>query len=246
MLRPSLLSGLLRSAERNFNRGQTSVALFEIGRAFHPGGNEEPTHVAILLAGENSVPSWNQRPRPFDFFDLKAFVQQAIGSPIQLRRTEPNRLAALICQAIGADGSVVGTVGQLRPSRARDFGSRYPVLVAELDLSASQSSQPFRLRPLDRFPSVTRDIAFLADQNLKFSKVLETLHSGNEPLLADIQIFDLFVDPTGEKIPKDRKSMACSLTYRATDRTLTQDEVNAVHQRLKRLLVERLGVTLRE
>jgi phenylalanyl-tRNA synthetase beta chain len=246
VLRPSLLSGLLRSAERNFNRGQTSVALFEIGRVFHPGGNEEPTHVAILLAGENSVPSWNQRPRPFDFFDLKAFVQQAIGSPIQLRRTEPNRLAALICQAIGADGSVVGTVGQLRPSRARDFGSRYPILVAELDLSATQSFQPFRLRPLDRFPSVTRDIAFLADRNLKFAKVLETLHSGNEPLLADIQIFDLFVDPTGEKIPKDRKSMACSLTYRATDRTLTQDEVNAVHQKLKRLLVERLGVTLRE
>jgi phenylalanyl-tRNA synthetase beta chain len=89
-------------------------------------------------------------------------------------------------------------------------------------------------------------VAFLADRNLKFAKVLETLNSGNEPLLADIQIFDLFVDPSGQKIPKDRKSMACSLTYRATDRTLTQDEVNAVHQRLKGLLVVRLGVTLRE
>ncbi len=119
-------------------------------------------------------------------------------------------------------------------------------MVAELALSADQTTQPFQLRPLDRFPSVTRDVAFLADRNLKFAKVLETLYSGNEPLLADIQIFDLFVDPSGEKIPKDRKSMACSLTYRATDRTLTQDEVNAVHQRLKGLLVERLGVTLRE
>jgi phenylalanyl-tRNA synthetase beta chain len=246
ILRPSLLSGLLRSAERNFNRGQTSVALFEIGRVFHPDGNEEPTRVAILLAGENSAQSWNQHARPFDLFDLKAFVQQAVGGPIQLRRTEPNRLAALICEVIGADGQVVGNLGQLRPTRARDFGSRYPVLVAELELNARRSSQPFQLRPLDRFPSVTRDVAFLAGRNLKFSKVLETLNSGNEPLLVDIQIFDLFIDPTGERIPKDRKSMACSLTYRATDRTLTQDEVNAVHQRLKGLLVERLGVTLRE
>jgi phenylalanyl-tRNA synthetase beta chain len=246
VLRPSLLSGLLRSAERNFHRGQSSVALFEIGRVFRPGGNEEPTHLAILLAGDNGAHSWNQLPRPFDLFDLKAFVQQAIGHPLQLRRTEPNRLAALICDVIVADGSVVGTLGQLRPSRARDFGSRHPVWVAELDLSASQSSHPFRLRPLDRFPSVTRDIAFLADRNLKFAKVLETLHSRDEPLLADIQIFDVFVDPTGQRIPKDRKSMACSLTYRATDRTLTQDEVNTVHQRLKGLLVERLGVTLRE
>jgi phenylalanyl-tRNA synthetase beta chain len=246
ILRPSLLSGLLRSAERNFNRGQTSVALFEIGRVFHPNGNEEPTHIAILLAGENSTRSWNQQPRPFDLFDLKAFVQQAIGRPIQLRRTEPNQLAALICEVVDTGGSTLGSLGQLRPSKARDFGSRYPVLVAELALSANQTAQPFQLRPLDRFPSVTRDVAFLADRNLKFAKVLETLNSGNEPLLADIQIFDLFVDPSGQKIPKDRKSMACSLTYRATDRTLTQDEVNAVHQRLKGLLVERLGVTLRE
>jgi phenylalanyl-tRNA synthetase beta chain len=246
ILRPSLLSGLLRSAERNFNRGQTSVALFEIGRVFHPDGNEEPTHLAIVLAGENSAPSWNQHPRPFDLFDLKAFVQQAIGGPIELRRIEPNRLAALVCEVIGRDGSVLGKLGQLRPTRAREFGSRYPVLVAELELSANRSSQPFQLRALDRFPSVTRDVAFLADRDLKFARVLETLNSGNEPLLADIQIFDLFVDPSGQKIPKDRKSIACSLTYRATDRTLTQDEVNAVHQRLKGLLVERLGVTLRE
>jgi phenylalanyl-tRNA synthetase beta chain len=246
ILRPSLLPGLLRSAERNFNHGQTSVALFEIGRVFRPSLNEEPTHIAILLAGENSPRSWNQHPRPFDLFDLKALVQQAIDRPIQLRRTEPNQLVALNCEIIGAEGPVWGNLGQLRPTRARDFGSRHPVFVAELELSAHQSSQPFQLRPLERFPSVTRDVAFLADRDLKFARVLETLNSGNEPLLADIQIFDLFVDPSGEKIPKDRKSIACSLTYRAADRTLTQDEVNAAHQRLKGLLVERLGVRLRE
>ena len=246
ILRPALLSGLLRSAERNFNRGQTSVALFEIGRVFCPGTDEEPTHVAILLAGENALPSWNQHPRPFDLFDLKAFVQQVVGGPIQLRRIEPNRLAALICEVIGENGSVLGKLGQLRPARAREFGTRYPVLVAELDWSGDRDPKPFQLRPLDRFPSVTRDIAFLGPRELKFARVLETLKAGNEPLLADIQIFDLFVDPSGQKIPIDRKSIACSLTYRASERTLTQDEVNAAHQRLKGLLVVRLGVTLRE
>jgi phenylalanyl-tRNA synthetase beta chain len=246
ILRPVLLSGLLRSAERNFNRGQTSVALFEIGRVFRPGTDEEPTHVAILLAGENAIPSWNQHPRPFDLFDLKAFVQQVVGGTIQLRRIEPNRLAALICEVITENGSVLGRLGQLRPARAREFGTRYPVLVAELGWSGNRDPQSFRLRPLDRFPSVTRDIAFLAPRELKFAQVLETLSAGNQPLLADIQIFDLFIDPSGQKIPTDRKSIACSLTYRASDRTLTQDEVNAAHQRLKGLLVERLGVTLRE
>jgi phenylalanyl-tRNA synthetase beta chain len=247
ILRPSLLSGLLRSAERNFNRGQNSVALFEIGHVFHPGRQEEePTHVAIVLAGDNAAPSWNQRPRPFDLFDLKAFAREVIGCPIQLRRVEPNRLAALICEVIGPDGSALGRLGQLRPARARDFGSRSPVFVAELKLATEERFQPFQLRPLDRFPAVTRDVAFLAERELKFARVLGTLRSAAEPLLADIQLFDLFVDPSGEKIPKDRKSLACSLTYRATDRTLTQDEVNTAHQRLKLLLVERLRVTLRE
>jgi phenylalanyl-tRNA synthetase beta subunit len=62
----------------------------------------------------------------------------------------------------------------------------------------------------------------------------------------DVRLFDLFVDPAGEKIPVDEKSMACSLTYRSRDRTLTQTEVNTAHQRLKSLLVEKLGVKLRE
>jgi phenylalanyl-tRNA synthetase beta chain len=246
ILRPSLLSGLLRSVERNFNRGQNSVALFEIGHVFRPGSEEEPTRLAIVLAGDNAAPSWNQRPRPFDLFDLKAFAQEVIGHPIQLRRIEPNRLAALICEVVGPDGSRSGRVGQLRPAKARDFGSRFPVFVAELKLATKERFKPFQLRALDRFPAITRDVAFLAERGLNFARVLETLQSTEEPLLADIQIFDLFVDPSGEKIPKDRKSLACSLTYRATDRTLTQEEVNASHQRLKSLLVERLGVTLRE
>jgi len=62
----------------------------------------------------------------------------------------------------------------------------------------------------------------------------------------DIRLFDLFVDPTGEKVPLLKKSIACSLTYRASDRTLTLEEANAAHSRLKSQLVERLGVTLRE
>ena len=125
-------------------------------------------------------------------------------------------------------------------------GSRYPVFVAEFGLTKDRESNPFQLRALDRFPAITRDVAFLARRALKFATVLETLNSGNEPLLADIQIFDLFIDPSGQKIPADKKSLACSLTYRSSDRTLTQDEVNEVHQRLKKRLVDELGVTLRE
>ena len=72
------------------------------------------------------------------------------------------------------------------------------------------------------------------------------LASAREPLLSDVELFDVFTDPRGEKIPADKKSMAYSLTYRAPDRTLTADEVNAAHARLKERVKGELGVVLRE
>jgi phenylalanyl-tRNA synthetase beta chain len=140
----------------------------------------------------------------------------------------------------------VGKIGQLRPGIAEEIGARDPVLVAELTLRPGETSRRFLYKPLDRFPAVTRDVAFLADRELKYREVIEAFSSASEPLLVDIRLFDLFVDPTGEKVPLLKKSIACSLTYRASDRTLTLEEANAAHSRLKSQLVERLGVTLRE
>jgi phenylalanyl-tRNA synthetase beta chain len=86
----------------------------------------------------------------------------------------------------------------------------------------------------------------VAPRSMRWGEVVATLNPARESLLVDVQVFDLFIDPTGQKIPADKKSLACSLTYRASDRTLTQDEVNEVHQRLKKRLVDELDVNLRE
>jgi phenylalanyl-tRNA synthetase beta chain len=246
VLRPSLVSGLVRAAARNFNRGVDPVSLFEIGRTFGPSENQESTSLGILLSGERVPKTWNRSAMVFDLFDLKGLLQVITDKEIRFERIEPTAFAALVSRIVSADGTLLGHAGQVRPSLAREFGARGPILIAELELRPSTERKSFEFRPLDRFPAVTRDIAFLVPRDLKFSSVLDTLHSGREPLLADVRLFDLFVDPTGEKIPVDEKSMACSLTYRSSDRTLTQAEVNAAHQRLKSLLVEKLGVKLRE
>jgi len=106
---------------------------------------------------------------------------------------------------------------------AKELGARDPVLVAELTLTPGANTKRFRYRALDRFPAVIRDVAFLADRELKYQRVLEAFASANEPLLVDVRLFDPFLDPSGEKVPMRKKSIACSLTYRATDRTLTQE-----------------------
>src|SRR5262249_37600778 len=154
--------------------------------------------------------------------------------------------AVLRCRARATGEKPLAFLGQLRPGLARELGARGSVYVAEVDLEPAVEPARFVFRALDRYPGVNRDIAFVADRRLKFGAVVDALEAAAEPLLTDIRVFDVFVDPTGERIAADKKSIACSLTYRAPDRTLIQEEVNEVHQRLKSALVERLNVSLRE
>jgi phenylalanyl-tRNA synthetase beta chain len=246
ILRPSLVPGLVRAAERNFNRGSSNVAIFEIGRVFKAAAQEESVSLSVLVSGERQSKSWNQAASTFDLFDLKGILQTALSTDLKFVREQPTSFAPLLCRMIDVDGRPVGKIAQLRPGLAKEIGARDPVLVAELTLKPGQALKRFSYKTLDRFPAVTRDVAFFADRELKYQAVLDAFASANEPLLIDIRLFDLFSDPTGEKVPVNKKSIACSLTYRASDRTLTQEEANAAHGRLKSQLVTRLGVTLRE
>ena len=246
ILRPSLVPGLVRAAERNFNRGASSVVIFEIGRVFKVGTQEESISLSILVSGERQSKSWNQEADLFDFFDLKGILKTALSRDLIFVREQPTVFAPFLCGIIDGEGQPVGKIGQLRPGLAKEIGARDPVLVAEMTLKPGETLKRFSYKALDRFPAVTRDVALLSNRELKYQAVLDAFASANEPLLVDVRLFDLFVDPSGQKVPLNKKSIACSLTYRASDRTLTQEEANAAHGRLKSQLVERLGVTLRE
>jgi phenylalanyl-tRNA synthetase beta chain len=246
MLRPTLLSGLVRAAERNFNRGATRVALFEIGRVFRAGEKEEFVKLGLIVSGERQSKNWNESTATFDLFDLKGILQTSLQIEFVLARAEPTRFAPLVCDLIDGQGRLLGKIGQIRPSLGKELGARNPVFLGEIELPVNESEQRFIYKPLDRYPAVSRDIAFIAERELKYQRVVETLRAANEPLLREISLFDLFIDPTGEKVPLNKKSMALSLTYRASDRTLMQEEVNEAHRRLKLQLVQRLGVVLRE
>jgi phenylalanyl-tRNA synthetase beta chain len=241
-----LVPGLVRAAERNFNRGSSSVAIFEIGRVFKIAAQEESVCLSVLVSGERQSKSWNQEAAMFDLFDLKGILKTVLSKELIFVREEPTSFAPLLCGMIDREGLQMGKIGQLRPGLAKEIGARDPVFVAELTLKPGENLKRFVYKALDRFPAVTRDVAFLADKELKYQSVLDTFASANEALLVDVRLFDLFVDPDGQKVPLNKKSTACSLTYRASDRTLTQEEANAAHSRLKSRLVERLGVTLRE
>jgi phenylalanyl-tRNA synthetase beta chain len=239
-LRPSLISGLIGVLERNIRAGAESVSIFEIGRAFIPPSGKEERHLGILLWGNvGSTPNWrSQTKRSLDLFDLKGALECIVPN-LSFR---PGKFADLaLAVEVWSGDQLIGFGGQLSASRSSAPGS---VLVAELhaDLLLVRGESAKKFRELDRFPSVTRDIAMIVLDEISHEKILRTIEEPREPLLEWVDLFDLFT----EQIGAARKSLAYRLTYRDRGRTLTNEEVNEVHARIRERLKRELGVTLRE
>jgi phenylalanyl-tRNA synthetase beta chain len=240
-LRPSLISGLLEVLERNIRAGAQTVAIFEIGRAFIPPSGKEERHLAILLWGNAmSAPNWrSQAKRSLDLFDLKG----ALGSVVPNLSFRPGKFPdlALAVEVLSGD-QLIGFAGQLSASKSSAPGS---VLVAELhaDLLFGKGEPAKKFRELDRYPAVTRDIAMIVADDISHDKILRTIEGPPDPLLESVELFDLF---SGGEIGAGRKSLAYRLTYRDRSRTLTSEEVNAAHAKIRERLRRDLRAELRE
>jgi phenylalanyl-tRNA synthetase beta chain len=248
VLRPNLLHGLFTAITTNLRAGASSVRLFEIGRVFSQRRPEEFSHAAVVLTGTLSDRSWRSpEGRANDLYDLKGLLSTALGGNLTFKADANSALALSLI--IESNGKPIGFAGQLWPADARALDATTPVVFAEIDLTAVEKSGAAdtarKYREIPRFPAVTRDIALLAPLSLEHVKISGSLTEAKEPLLAGVELFDVFTDPSGAKIPADKKSLAYSLTYRSTERTLTTEEVNGAHAKLKERL-KTLGVTLRE
>jgi phenylalanyl-tRNA synthetase beta chain len=243
-LRPNLISGLLDVLERNIRAGAESVSIFEIGRAFTPPSGKEERHLGILLSGNvESAPNWrSQARRSLDLFDLKGALQCVIPNLSFRPEQFPDfALAVDICSS----DERIGFGGQLVASKSSASG---PVLVAEVDADRflGRVASAKRFRELDRYPSITRDIAMIVPEKLSHLEILRAIQEPAEPLLESVQLFDLFEIGEGVTATASGKSLAYRLTYRAKNRTLTNEEVTTVHAKIRERLKRELGATLRE
>jgi phenylalanyl-tRNA synthetase beta chain len=243
-LRPSLIGGLLGVLERNINAGAESVAIFEIGRAFIPPSGKEERHLAILLwSNVTSAANWrSQTKRNLDLFDLKGALAGVVPN-LSFRASKFPDLALPV--DIYSDDRMIGFGGQLSSAKSSAPGR---VLVAELhaDLLLAKGESVKKFRELDRYPSIARDIAMIVPEKLTHSEILRVIEEPAEPLLERVQLFDVFETRDGITFGPAAKSLAYTLTYRAKNRTLTNEEVNEVHARIRGKLKRELGVTLRE
>ncbi|MBS1788647.1 MAG: phenylalanine--tRNA ligase subunit beta [Acidobacteria bacterium] len=238
-MRTTLLGGLLKALEHNFNYGSRNVRLFEIGKCFLDEGGERPTEIerlALICTGARNENDWQAASTRMDFFDVKGAVESVLESlglsPLQFSLVEtvphlhPGRTALL---SLG--DQTVGQVGQLHPRIAAEYKFKQPVFVAELNLNTLLNADRMEVRyqPLPKFPTAVRDLALLIDTSVSLAAIEQAVNDLAIPELVGFKLFDLYA---GQELPAGKHSIALSLRYRAMDRTLTDEEVTAMHERI--------------
>jgi phenylalanyl-tRNA synthetase beta chain len=244
-LRTTLLGSLLDAAVRNRAHGASTVRLFEAGAVYLPSDAgqlpREPYHLAALLAGPVREPSWREaEPPQADFFAVKAVVAGLFNdlgisweaTPSAQPFLHPGRAAAII-----VGGRDVGWLGELHPAVADETAA------FELDLDAIGEPGVAIYEDVTSFPAVREDLAVVVDDRTAAAEVVAIVREAGGPLLADAQVFDVYRDP--RRIGDGKVSLALRLTYRAPDRTLTDEEVAARRQEITAALASRLGGVIR-
>ncbi|HEY5779372.1 MAG TPA: phenylalanine--tRNA ligase subunit beta [Terrimicrobiaceae bacterium] len=246
-LRTSLLPGLLAALERNIRYGAKSAGLYEIGRTFQARESEEHGTLALVIHGEAAPRTWREtRVRDLDWHDAKGIVEALTRIPLICERRDARPPMALFGELI-AEGEYIGILGQLEPAAGRDMGTTKPVLVGEISLDALRTlRRPSVFQDIPKFPPIVRDIAVVCPVGLPYGDIEREIWQTNIEFLTKVEPLSVYADPSGERLPIDRKSVAISLTFRAPERTLSNEEVNAARDRLKQQLKAKLAVDFRE
>ena len=252
-MRTSLIPGLLKNAILNLNHQEQDLRLFEIGKVYIPIENKELPNeirkIAATATGTRMPEFWGKKE--FDFFDFKSILEKGFESLMiwddvvfqdaqEIEFLHPGKSARLVI-----DDENIGYVGELHPnlSEKLDLSKGLYILEIDLDKIASLSKEKKKtFKPLPKFPSVRRDIALIIDESIPVGGILEEIGKSGSSLIENAAIFDVY---TGDHVEEGKKSVAVSLQLRATDKTLTEEEINKVQEKTLKKLGLALGAELR-
>ncbi|MCB5174039.1 phenylalanine--tRNA ligase subunit beta [Microvirga lenta] len=258
-MRPSLLPGLMKAAQRNADRGFGDVALFEVGQTF---SSDEPEGQNVKAAAvrrgtaraEGVGRHWNGGGQTVDAFDAKADVmallatlgipagglQVVAGGPAWFH---PGRSATL---QFGPK-NVVGAFGEIHPKVLKALDLKGPLVGFELNLDAlpPPKAKPTKMKPklaLSDFQPVTRDFAFVVGRQVQAGDIVKAAQGAERQLIVGVDVFDIY---EGTGIDPDKKSVAIAVTLQPTEKTLTDTEIEAVSAKIVGEVSKKTGAVLR-
>ncbi len=243
-LRGSLvMPGLVGTLRTNLRLGRRDVAIFELGRVFAPGdpAPREERRLALLLSGMTHPQHWSVRPRPFDLFDLKGYLEllfERLGEPLPAFDSggaAPPFLHPGRAMGLSRGGLPIGYAGALHPEVRGRFELRDEAVVLEIGLDALLEEVPrlARFTALDRFPPVQRDLSILCDETTPAAEIDARVRAAAGERLRSVSLLDRY---TGNQVAAGKVSLTVSLRFQDPERTLTSEEVQAAVEQVVREL----------
>ena len=237
-LRPTLLNSLLNSALNNAKRGAKQIKLFEYGEVFDTSGKQS-SKLGFVSCGLSNLPSLKNGAKgaELSLFELANDIQKILGK-ISLKASENLEFLSPYEQAkIIQNGKVIGFLGRVKPSIKKDLPRCY---AAQIDFDALKCEH-ILAEPYSSFPATSRDLSVLVSSELKYEQIKECIEALKVENLQSFYPTDLYSD----KSLGDKKSLTISFSFQSNEKTLTDDEINALMQRILDALKESLGVELR-
>lgn len=246
-LRYSMIPSMMKIYEYNKARGNKDISIFEIGKGFFKKGKEygENKKIVALMTGEYYLGLGNKAN--VDFYIMKGVVEELLEYlgyanrySLLLPKNIPNEFHPGQTAEINVNGDSVGIVGKIHPSICKE---NVYVMEINLDKLLSKRVGKMKYKEISKFPNVKKDVAFVMDKN-KTSKEIETvIKKAGGSLLTNIEVFDVY---TGENVGENEKSIAYSLTFNDSKKTLTDEEINGIFEKIITTVENKCGVTLRK
>jgi phenylalanyl-tRNA synthetase beta chain len=257
-MRPSLLPGLIVAAQANADRGVGDVALFEVGQVFKGDRPEDQftaaSGVRRAMASARGLGRHWSGSATVDVFDVKAdalAVLAAAGAPMQALQIVPGGAPWLHPGRSGAiqmgPQNVLGTFGEMHPRALEALHADGPLMAFEVILERipQAKQKPTRARPpleLSAFQPVSRDFAFIVDRAVKAGDIVRAAQAVDKKLITDVNVFDVY---QGKGIDEAKQSIAIAVTMQPREKTMTDEEINAVAAKIVAEVAKKTGGTLR-
>ena len=249
IIRTSILPSLLNSVAYNMNRSIKDVALFEISNVYRENIVEE--RLAIAISGNLQATRWLKYEVPADFYTIKGIVESILEhlgyasgrvtfkeNTIDTDHFHPYQSA---CVYIGKE--LLGIIGKIHPNMAKDYDTS-EVVMAELkiDVLLKNKASKIKFAEISKYPAVTRDYAFVVEDSVKVDDIIKTINKCGKSIIENIEVFDVY---TGEHVEANHKSIALTVTFQAKDKTLTEEEINTVNDKILENLKKNVNAELR-
>lgn len=250
-MRTSLIPGLLKTAALNLSKGQKPLKLFEVGSVYFANSNENRTEKGVLSAivlGPYELTPWKPRGKEYDFYDLKGTLE-TLAEHLHLKlETSPGGKPFLMpgkSVRVHVNDIELGYLAQVDPEQKLVHEMGQNIYALELDLGALEKaiSSSLQFQQIAKFPETYRDISILVDRQVTSQQVADLILKTGSPLIQKVELYDHF---EGKKIQADKKSLTFALSFQSAERTLSDEEVTPLFERIIQTLESELGASLRE